>query len=188
MKPADFQLKGTPGGQLYPAYTFFSVPLGRQHSSQLGSYMNEWQFLVILLQESQVEMAAAWLPKSPNLICFVHVSVHYSILSHANLVTFTEEIFNGKLHFCAVSLKSQCIVYEQIRWGLSYYWTLNHVVHEQYCDCFTFLLFEILNFSFSLICIYILSISVMMRMHGLTTVVYGQGLGRYGNSKSLVVW
>ena len=27
------------------------------------------------------------------------------------------------------------------------YWSLKHVVHEQYCDHFTFLLFEILNFS-----------------------------------------
>ena len=60
-------------------------------------------------------MAAARLPKSPNLICFVHVSVHTASY--------------------------------QIRWELSY-WSLKSVIHEQYGDHFTFLLFEILNFSF----------------------------------------
>ena len=89
----------------------------------------------MLLQESQVEMAAAKLPKSPNLICFVHVSVHYSILAHVDLVTFTEVILNGKLHFLCSATKIK--VHEQIRWGLSYYWNLNHVVHEQYGDHFT---------------------------------------------------
>ena len=84
----------------------------------------------MLLQESQVEMAATRLPKSPNLICFAHVSVHYSILAHADLVSFTEGIRNGKLHFLCSPTKIK--VYEQIRGGLSYYWSLNHVVHEQW--------------------------------------------------------
>ena len=76
---------------------------------QVGSYIQ------LVLQASKVEMAAARLPKSPNLICFVHVSVYTASY--------------------------------QIRWELSY-WSLKSVVHEQYGDHFTFLLFEILNFSF----------------------------------------
>ena len=75
-------------------------------------------------------MAATRLPKSPNLICFAHVSVHYSILAHADLVSFTEGIRNGKLHFLCSPTKIK--VYEQIRGGLSYYRSLNHVVHEQW--------------------------------------------------------
>ena len=98
----------------------------------------------MLLQERQVEMAAARLPKSPNLICFVHVSVHYSILAHVDLVTFTEGILNGKLHFLCSATKIK--VYEQIRWGLSYYWSLNHVIHEQYGDHFTTLPFSCLRY------------------------------------------
>ena len=58
--------------------------------------------------------ASASLPKSVNLICFVHVPVH------------------------TASYK--------IRRRLDY-WSLKHVVHEKYCDHFTSLLFEILNFS-----------------------------------------
>ena len=58
----------------------------------------------------------------------------------ADLVTFTEEILNGKLHFCAV----KSVAYKKSVYTSPFIWFLDYKAHEGHLFIFLFNFFNIL--------------------------------------------